>query len=284
METALPVHPPEPPPLLPVSRVHPAVLPVGRRGRRRFASTASGGSGSAVVILGCQRAAADRLLAVVPLAPPPRRRPDRLLLVHAPDAGPPRPLAAADRAQPPPHGVGLGEPDHGHPRRRLRAPARAGRHHRPGDPLLGDRCSIAPPTKPQIRPHDVLVIGAGGAGLRAAIEAQAAGARRRAGLQVAPRQGPHGHGRGRRRGGARPRRRRRHLADPLPRHDGRRQAPQQPADGRAPRQGGARTASASSSTGARSSTGPATGGSSSGRSAATRTRASPTSATGPVSR
>jgi succinate dehydrogenase / fumarate reductase flavoprotein subunit len=34
----------------------------------------------------------------------------------------------------------------------------------------------APPTKPQVRPHDVLVIGAGGAGLRAAIEAKTAGA------------------------------------------------------------------------------------------------------------
>jgi succinate dehydrogenase / fumarate reductase flavoprotein subunit len=33
-----------------------------------------------------------------------------------------------------------------------------------------------PLTKPQVRPHDVLVIGAGGAGLRAAIEAKAAGA------------------------------------------------------------------------------------------------------------
>jgi len=32
------------------------------------------------------------------------------------------------------------------------------------------------PTRPQTRPHDVLVIGAGGAGLRAAIEARAAGA------------------------------------------------------------------------------------------------------------
>jgi succinate dehydrogenase / fumarate reductase flavoprotein subunit len=32
------------------------------------------------------------------------------------------------------------------------------------------------PTRPQTRPHDVLVIGAGGAGLRAAIEAHAAGA------------------------------------------------------------------------------------------------------------
>ena len=33
-----------------------------------------------------------------------------------------------------------------------------------------------PLTKPQVRPHDVLVIGAGGAGLRAAIEARTAGA------------------------------------------------------------------------------------------------------------
>ena len=33
-----------------------------------------------------------------------------------------------------------------------------------------------PLTKPQVRPHDVLVIGAGGAGLRAAIEAKTAGA------------------------------------------------------------------------------------------------------------
>ena len=35
---------------------------------------------------------------------------------------------------------------------------------------------MADPTRPQTRPHDVLVIGAGGAGLRAAIEARAAGA------------------------------------------------------------------------------------------------------------
>ena len=33
-----------------------------------------------------------------------------------------------------------------------------------------------PPPKPQVRPHDVIVIGAGGAGLRAAIEAKMAGA------------------------------------------------------------------------------------------------------------
>ena len=52
-----------------------------------------------------------------------------------------------------------------------------------------------------------------------------------------------------------PRRRRRLVADPLPRHDGRRQAPQQPADGRAPRDRRRRTASASSSCGAPCSTG-----------------------------
>jgi Succinate dehydrogenase/fumarate reductase, flavoprotein subunit len=36
--------------------------------------------------------------------------------------------------------------------------------------------TLAAQTKPQVRPHDVLVIGAGGAGLRAAIEAKTAGA------------------------------------------------------------------------------------------------------------
>ena len=36
--------------------------------------------------------------------------------------------------------------------------------------------ALAAPLKPQVRPHDVLVIGAGGAGLRAAIAAKDAGA------------------------------------------------------------------------------------------------------------
>src|SRR5207342_3257961 len=36
--------------------------------------------------------------------------------------------------------------------------------------------ATAAPQTPQVRPHDVLVVGAGGAGLRAAIEAKAAGA------------------------------------------------------------------------------------------------------------
>ena len=46
--------------------------------------------------------------------------------------------------------------------------------------------------------YDVIVIGAGGAGLRAAIEAKRARPAHRARLQVAARQGPHRHGRGRR--------------------------------------------------------------------------------------
>ena len=36
--------------------------------------------------------------------------------------------------------------------------------------------ATAAPQGPQVRPHDVLVVGAGGAGLRAAIEAKASGA------------------------------------------------------------------------------------------------------------
>ena len=50
--------------------------------------------------------------------------------------------------------------------------------------------------------HDVLVIGAGGAGLRAAIEASAAGVSRWTGLQVASGQSAHRDGGGRNRGGA----------------------------------------------------------------------------------
>jgi len=42
--------------------------------------------------------------------------------------------------------------------------------------------------------HDVLIIGAGGAGLRAAIEALAQGASVWSGLQIAPRKSSHGHG------------------------------------------------------------------------------------------
>ena len=42
--------------------------------------------------------------------------------------------------------------------------------------------------------HDVLIIGSGGAGLRAAIEASAAGVSVGHGLQMSARQGPHSDG------------------------------------------------------------------------------------------
>jgi hypothetical protein len=83
--------------------------------------------------------------------------------------------------------------------------------------------------------YDVVVIGAGGAGLRAAIEAREAGADGDH-LQVAARQGAHGHGRGRHRRGDGQRLPRGQLAGALPRHHARRQVPQQLADGRAARQ------------------------------------------------
>ena len=92
---------------------------------------------------------------------------------------------------------------------------------------------------PDATSYDVLVIGAGGAGLRAAIEAAAAGVSGRPDLQVAARQGAHGDGRRRHGRGAGQRRRPRQLAGPLRRHDARRPVPQQLAHGRAARQGSA---------------------------------------------
>ena len=89
--------------------------------------------------------------------------------------------------------------------------------------------------------YDVLVIGAGGAGLRAAIEASAAGRHGRAGLQIAPRQGAHRHGRRRHGRGAGQRRRSRQLEGPLRRHHARRPVREQLAHGRAARQGSARS-------------------------------------------
>ena len=96
METRVPVHPPEPPPLLPVSRVHPAVLPVGRRGPRvRPGGRSRSGSGVGGPVR--QRVPADRVLAVVPLPPAHRRRTAGLLLVHAPDEGPLHRCGSASR-------------------------------------------------------------------------------------------------------------------------------------------------------------------------------------------
>ena len=132
--------------------------------------------------------------------------------------------------------------------------------------------------------HDVLVIGAGGAGLRAAIEAVGRRRHGRPRLQVAARQGAHRDGRGRHRRGAGQRRRPRQLAGALRRHDARRPVRQQLAHGRAARARRRPTACASWRRGARCSTARRTAASCSATSAATAIRAWRTSATAPASR
>src|SRR6185503_10525796 len=190
----LPVHPPEPAPLPAVPRVHPAVLPVDRRhpgvrrvGRRHADPHAVPGDGPSADrprrrAAPREHGAAHRLLAVVPLAAAPRRREDRLLLMHPGATGSVHALAAADRPEPEPHVVGVDQPDHGHARRRLRAPAPGRGGDRPGHPpaglARGRGVALLREAIDQVEthPYDVVVIGAGGAGIRAAIEAKAAGA------------------------------------------------------------------------------------------------------------
>ena len=95
-------------------------------------------------------------------------------------------------------------------------------------------------TNIQTHEHDVLVIGAGGAGLRAAIEASAAGAS--VGLVCKSLLGK-AHtvmAEGGMAAAMAQRRRPRQLEGPLRRHHARRPVPQQLAHGRAARQGGAR--------------------------------------------
>ncbi len=92
----------------------------------------------------------------------------RLLLVHGPDADAPQPVAAADRPERQPHPPGRLEPA----RRRDGRPV----HPAPGDRAVQRPLDPAVNDGPERHPHDVLVIGAGGAGLRAAIEAAEAGA------------------------------------------------------------------------------------------------------------
>ena len=143
-------------------------------------------------------------------------------------------LEAAQRPERPPHGLGVGQPRLGRRRRHLHPPARARGPDRPGDPVLAARGPIRMAAF-ETHGHEVLIIGAGGAGLRAAIEAKDAGAD--VGLVcksllgkahtvmaeggVAAALGHVASGR--------------LVAGPLPRHDGRWQVPQQPADGRAAR-------------------------------------------------
>ena len=281
-----PVHPPEPPPVLPVSRVRPAVLPVGRRRVVARGSTASGGSGSGRVHPRFNAAAPDRAT---------RCRATRSATSSA--AGSTASRARAGRRSATALWQRLTALNRHHmawawaslitvdARRRLRPPARA-RASSPTRRSTSRRVddSQAPRDRAAGPPHDVLVIGAGGAGLRAAIEAKAAGAD--VGLvcksllgkahtvmaeggvaaalgHVAAADSWQIHFRDTMVGG---------------------KLPQQPADGPAPRDGGAGPGPRARAVGRRLRPDRATGGSSSGRSAGTRTRASPTSATGPGSR
>ncbi len=78
-----------------------------------------------------------------------------------------------------------------------------------------------------VHEYDVLVIGAGGAGLRAAIEASAAGVKVGRGHQIAAGQGAHGDGRRRHGRGDGQRGRPRQLARPFRRHHARRPVSEQ---------------------------------------------------------
>ena len=74
--------------------------------------------------------------------------------------------------------------------------------------------------------HDVLIIGAGGAGLRAAVEASAAGVKGRGHFEIASGQSAHRHGRGRHRRGDGKCGRPGQLARSLCRHHARRSIPE----------------------------------------------------------
>src|SRR5277367_3612430 len=103
----------------------------------------------------------------LPLASPPRRRQTRLLLLRNFWYASPRRLARRHLSKRPPHGAGLDESHHCRLHRLVYPPGFFRCHHRCED-LLSEKF--------ETHEHDVLVIGAGGAGLRAAIEALAKGA------------------------------------------------------------------------------------------------------------
>src|SRR5262245_15347534 len=161
----VPADPAEHPPLflLPGAAVpdHPAVgrdrgLPLPRRL----------GHGPGLAGAGGERGPAGALHAVVPLLQAPVRRQSRPLLQGA---GALLAVAKGVGAELPPHALRLGQPGVRRPDRPVRAPGRHRRHPRPEALLaMADQ---------QTHEYDVVVIGAGGAGLRAAIEASALGAR-----------------------------------------------------------------------------------------------------------
>src|SRR5207249_11160996 len=100
-----------------------------------------------------------------PLVPPPGGGRGRRLLEGA---RPALPVAARVGAERPPRPVGVGEPLQRGPDRRLHPAGRFGDHPRSQVLLMPDY---------ETHEVDVLVIGAGGAGLRAAVETHARGAR-----------------------------------------------------------------------------------------------------------
>ena len=194
----------------------------------------------------------------MPLLPARRRRPAAALLQA------PGPLPAVDlglEAERRPRPLRLALAVLGGHRRPLRLPARHRRDRRPevllmvstsstddgshGGPAPDDRQPMSydePDGVHGIERHPTTSssIGAGGAGLRAAIAAHEAGASTADRLQVPARQGPHRDGRGRHRRGDGQPLARGQLGGALPRHHARREDAQQLADGPAARPGGAR--------------------------------------------
>src|SRR5437899_8419185 len=104
---------------------------------------------------------------LLPLLPARVRRSRRRLLA----GGPPAPaLGGREPPQRTARRRGVGQYDQRRPHRPLHPPGSDGRPARCSDSLMGREPY-------ETHPYDVLVIGAGGAGLRAAIEAAARGAR-----------------------------------------------------------------------------------------------------------
>src|SRR5260370_33993381 len=77
-------------------------------------------------------------------------------------------MAVARRSERAPHGLCLDQADHGGPRRPIHPDGCQRRDHRPETLVT---------TEYETHDHDVLIIGAGGAGLRAALGALAQGAK-----------------------------------------------------------------------------------------------------------
>src|SRR5256712_3733365 len=134
---------------------------VSRAGRRDAFRHGRGYAGA-----GGQRRAPGRIRAGLPLAAARRGRPPRS---PAGLSGPKQSLRLRELPQPRAHELGLVQPLQRGSRRPLRAALLDGR-----EPRTENLLSMAP-LRYQAHGHDVLVIGAGGAGLRAAIEAAASG-------------------------------------------------------------------------------------------------------------